>query len=59
MTDFQKWLFAVDLIAKSNNVPGESYTDATGTDAWIETYIQGNTPEEAWNEEIASMDGTS
>jgi len=51
---FTEWLAALDAIAEANGVPrtgGMTYTERTGPDCWLESYDDGDTPQQAWDED--------
>lgn len=51
---FDEWLAELDAIAKADGVSfttGQTFTQITGTDCWLDAFEDAMTPQEAWDEE--------
>lgn len=55
MDEFQNWLNQIDVLAQVNGYIGESYTDATGHDYWRTAFAAGTTPEQAFEDDAATI----
>ena len=53
---FESWLCAVDreAVASGFMKAGESYTMLTGFECWIDAFEDGDSPEQAWEEEMSA-----
>lgn len=51
---FTEWLAEIDALAKADGVSfttGQTFTQMTGPECWLDAFDDGMTPREAWEQE--------
>lgn len=51
---FDEWLAALDVIAETDGMRcgGGTYTQMTGCDCWRDAFVEGDTPQQAFDADM-------